>query len=88
MASQPPVNRAFNNGAHWEQVPNFGNSPQPPGNVRRKRKHIIKSIHYAAGIQPKGYDSAPMECECGWSGTAGEWPAHRGLLDANVYGEG
>jgi hypothetical protein len=47
-----------------------------PGRERaRVERHVIANIDYhTPGIPP---ELAPMECTCGWSGTALKWDEHR-----------
>lgn len=39
-----------------------------------KRRHTIERIHYERGVPS---EEAPIECDCGWTGRAGDFVAHR-----------
>lgn len=68
----PAVNPSF-----VRRPTDFGNAPQPPRNERR-RPHLIARVEWPTGIKPEAYGGCAIECECGWAGTVGEWPEHRG----------
>lgn len=56
--------------------PGLAGQDQRANDRRRVRRHVIRVITYRPGV-PSG--EAPIECECGWEGTGGQWMAHRGF---------
>ncbi len=50
----------------------------PPKEKPVRTGHRIADVHWPPGVKPEEYDACPLECTCGWSGTVGEWPEHRG----------
>ncbi len=43
------------------------------------RTHLIAEITYRGHLpgEDRDYPTAPLRCECGWSGVSAEWSEHR-----------